>query len=172
MEENLNKKYNIKRLIKVFDDISATLNETGGVEYIALTPNEFSIYINRGVSMILINELEQLEFFIFLDAIFFNEHIPQLVITNTMLQEYTPPNEDVLYLINFVKDCAEFICPCTGSEIHISDNEVRIFIDQVNLSHDEYIGVYNLMDNSNCIFKTVFDIQRPYISIMGGDFDG
>ena len=166
MEERQDNKYKIKKLLKVFDDISDMLGGAGVIDYIAITPNEFSIHINHGVSMILFDELIKLEPMIYLDSIFFNENNPQLIVANTALQDYRSQNANVMYLINFVKSAAEFICPCTGSEIHLLNNELKIFIDQVNLSHEEYIGVYNLIDQSTSIFKTVFDIQRPYISIM------
>ena len=166
MEEKQNNKYKIKKLLKVFNDISDMLGGNGVVDYIAITPNEFSIYINQGISMILFDELIKLEPMIYLDSIFFNENNPQLIVANTSLQDYRSQNANIMYLINFVKSAAEFICPCTGSEIHLLNNELRIFVDQVNLSHDEYIGVYNLIDESTSIFKTVFDMQRPYISIM------
>lgn len=171
MEEKQNNKYNINKLLKVFNNIGDILGGIGVIDYIAITPTEFSIHINRGVSMILFDELKKLEDIIYLDSIFFNENNPQLIVANTSLQDYKSPDKDMIYLVDFVKNVAEFICPCTGSEVHLLNNEVKIFVDQVNLSHDEYIGVYNLVDESTSVFKTVFDLQRPYISIMGDGYD-
>ena len=33
---------------------------------------------------------------------------------------------DTNVFIDFVNDCAKFICPCTGSEIHIKDKEIDV----------------------------------------------
>lgn len=169
--EDKQDKYEIKRLIDVYRKLSLALGGFGVIDYIAITPNEFSIYINKGVSMVLVNELDKLKDVIHPDSVFFNESNPQLVIANTAMKD-TKQSGDIEYLMKFIDDCAIFICPCTGSEIHLSEGEIRIFIDQEILPHSDYIGVYNLFDDNNLIFRTVFDVQRPYLSIMYWNEDG
>ena len=148
------------------NDIEEILGGAGVIDYIAVTPDEFSIYIQQGVSMLLVNEINKFKDVFSPDTVFFNENNPQLIIANTRLRESTPHNDNINYFIDFVNDCAEFICPCTGSEIHIQDKEIKIFIDQINLLHSEYIGVYNLLNEDNLIFKLSLNNQRPYLSIM------
>ena len=116
--------------------------------------------------MLLVNEINKFKDVFSPDTVFFNENNPQLIIANTRLRGSTPHNDNINYFIDFVNDCAEFICPCTGSEIHIQDKEIKIFIDQINLLHSEYIGVYNLLNEDNLIFKLSLNNQRPYLSIM------
>lgn len=160
------KKYNIQRLLDFTKDIEDIVGGSGVIEYIAITPDEFSIYISHGISMLLISEIQRFDSLFIPDAIFFNENNPQLIIANTRLREATFQSKNIEYLISFVNDCAEFICPCTGSEIHIQNKEIKIFIDQINLLHNEYMGVYNLFDEENLVFKIVLDDSRPYISVM------
>lgn len=164
MKEQKNK-YNVKKLLNFINIIEDILGGEGVIDYIAVTPNEFSIYINNGISMLLVEEINRFKDVFVPDTVFFNENNPQLIIANTRLQEseYT---EDVQYFIDFVNDCAVFICPCTGSEIHVQGKEIQVFIDQANLLHDEYMGVYNLLDNDDLFFKISFNKQRPYLSIM------
>lgn len=171
MEEK--NKYDIKKLLTFVGDIEKILGGKGVIDYIAVTPNEFSIFIQKGVSMLLINEIDKFKKIFSPDTVFFNENHPQLIIANTRLRETEIENKNINYLIDFVNDCAEFICPCTGSEIHIQDREIKIFIDQINLLHNEYIGVYNLLNEDDLIFKITLDKQRPYLSIMdrGDVFD-
>lgn len=165
MQENKNK-YNVKKLLSFVENIENIVGGNGVVDYIAITPDEFSIYINHGISMLLMTEIDKFQSLFVPDAIFFNENNPQLIIANTRLRETTIPDKDIKYFVDFVNDCAEFICPCTGSEIHIQNKEIKIFLDQVNLLHNEYIGVYNLFKEEELIFKIVLDNQRPYISVM------
>ena len=160
------RKYSVKKLLTFVDDIEEILGGAGVIDYIAVTPDEFSIYIQQGVSMLLVNEINKFKDVFSPDTVFFNENNPQLIIANTRLRESTPHNDNINYFIDFVNDCAEFICPCTGSEIHIQDKEIKIFIDQINLLHSEYIGVYNLLNEDNLIFKLSLNNQRPYLSIM------
>lgn len=160
------KKYHIKKLLRFVKDIEDVVGGVRVIEYIAITPDEFSIYISHGVSMLLTTEIEKFDTLFAPDTIFFNENNPQLIIANTKLRETTFQNEHIKYLIDFVNDCAEFICPCTGSEIHIQNREIKIFIDQINLLHNEYIGVYNLFDEEGLVFKVVLNHNRPYISVM------
>ena len=160
------RKYSVKKLLTFVNDIEEILGGAGVIDYIAVTPDEFSIYIQQGVSMLLVNEINKFKDVFSPDTVFFNENNPQLIIANTRLRESTPHNDNINYFIDFVNDCAEFICPCTGSEIHIQDKEIKIFIDQINLLHSEYIGVYNLLKEDNLIFKLSLNNQRPYLSIM------
>ena len=160
------RKYSVKKLLAFVNDIEEILGGVGVIDYIAVTPDEFSIYIQQGVSMLLVNEINKFKDVFSPDTVFFNENNPQLIIANTRLRESTPHNDNINYFIDFVNDCAEFICPCTGSEIHIQDKEIKIFIDQINLLHSEYIGVYNLLNEDNLIFKLSLNNQRPYLSIM------
>ena len=160
------RKYDVKKLLAFVDNIEEILGGTGVIDYIAVTPDEFSIYIQHGVSMLLVNEINKFRDVFSPDTVFFNENNPQLIIANTRLRESAPQDDNISYFIDFVNDCAEFICPCTGSEIHIQDKEIKIFIDQINLLHSEYIGVYNLLDEDNLIFKLSLNKQRPYLSIM------
>lgn len=160
------RKYSVKKLLTFVNDIEEILGGAGVIDYIAVTPDEFSIYIQQGVSMLLVNEINKFKDVFSPDTVFFNENNPQLIIANTRLRESTPHNDNINYFIDFVNDCAEFICPCTGSEIHIQDKEIKIFIDQINLLHSEYIGVYNLLNEDNLIFKLSLNNQRPYLSIM------
>lgn len=160
------RKYSVKKLLAFVNDIEKILGGAGVIDYIAVTPDEFSIYIQQGVSMLLVNEINKFKDVFSPDTVFFNENNPQLIIANTRLRESTPHNNNINYFIDFVNDCAEFICPCTGSEIHIQDKEIKIFIDQINLLHSEYIGVYNLLNEDNLIFKLSLNNQRPYLSIM------
>ena len=159
-------KYDVKKLLHFIYNIESILGGTGVIDYIAVTPNEFSIYIQNGVSMLLVNEIDKFKDMFLPDTVFFNENNPQLIIANTRLKESEIQDNDINYFINFVNDCAEFICPCTGSEIHIQDREIKIFIDQINLLHNEYIGVYNLLNEDDLIFKLSLSKQRPYLSIM------
>ena len=161
-----NQKYDIVKLLDFLYDIEEVLGGEKVIDYIAATPNEFSIYINHGVSMLLIEEIYRFEEIFIPDSVFFNENNPQLIIANTGIRDSVIKNTNVQYFINFVNDCAEYICPCTGSEIHIQDREIKIYIDQLSLLHNEYMGIYNLLDESNLIFKITLDRQRPYISIM------
>lgn len=161
-----NKKYNIKKLLYFIKDIEDIVGGNGVVEHIAVTPDEFSVYISHGISMLLVTEIKEFYSLFAPDTVFFNENNPQLIIANTKLRDATPQNDNIKYLIDFVNDCAEFICPCTGSEIHIQNKEIKIFIDQVNLLHNEYIGVYNLFEEDKLIFKIVLNNSRPYISVM------
>lgn len=155
--------YEIKKILKIFSKISDILGGDRTIDYIAATPHEFSLYVSHGLSLVLITDLNKLETIMKPDSVFFNENNPQLIISNTFVEE--TPDEDMEYTMNFIKDCAEYICPCTGSEIHILQNEIKIFIDQNSLTYDEYIGVYNLFNCDKLIFNIVFDIQRPYIRI-------
>ena len=164
MEES--QKYDVKKLLNFVYDIEEVLGGEKVVDYIAATPNELSIYINRGISMLLIEEIYKFEDIFTPDSVFFNENNPQLIIANTRMKDSVIKNMNIQYFVNFVDDCAEYICPCTGSEIQIQDKEIKIYIDQLYLLHNEYIGIYNLLYESNLIFKTVLDKQRPYISIM------
>ena len=164
MEEK--QKYNVNQLLAFVDDIAEILGGGDVIDYIAVTPNEFSIYINNGISMILVQEINRFNKVFEPDTVFFNENHPQLIIANTNIQESKTPNENIQYFIKFVNDVAEFICPCTGSEIHIKNREIKVFIDQVNLSHDEYIGVYNLLDENDLLFQISLGKQRPCIKIM------
>ena len=150
------RKYSVKKLLAFVGDIEEILGGAGVIDYIAVTPDEFSIYIQHGVSMLLVNEINKFRDVFSPDTVFFNENNPQLIIANTRLRESTPQDDNISYFIDFVNDCAEFICPCTGSEIHIQDN----------LLHSEYIGVYNLLDEDDLIFKLSLNKQRPYLSIM------
>lgn len=159
-------KYDVKKLLYFVYNIESILGGAGVVDYIAVTPNEFSIYIQNGVSMLLVNEIDKFKDVFLPDTVFFNENNPQLIIANTRLKESEIQDNDINYFINFVNDCAEFICPCTGSEIHIQDREIKIFIDQINLLHNEYIGVYNLLNEDDLVFKLSLSKQRPYLSIM------
>lgn len=159
-------KYDVKKLLHFVYNIESILGGVGVVDYIAVTPNEFSIYIQNGVSMLLVNEIDKFKDVFLPDTVFFNENNPQLIIANTRLKESKIQDNDINYFINFVNDCAEFICPCTGSEIHIQDREIKIFIDQINLLHNEYIGVYNLLNEDDLVFKLSLSKQRPYLSIM------
>lgn len=169
-EKNL---YDIQKLLKFVHLINDTLGGEGVVDYIAITPDEFSLYIQNGISMILIDEINKFQDIFSPNTVFFNENHPQLIIANTDLKNTVISNKDVQYFIDFVNSVAEFICPCTGSEIHIQGREIRIYIDQVNLLHNEYIGVYNLLNNDNLIYKIVFN-TRPYISLLykGDVYDG
>ena len=160
------RKYSVKKLLTFVNDIEEILGGAGVIDYIAVTSDEFSIYIQQGVSMLLVNEINKFKDVFSPDTVFFNENNPQLIIANTRLRESTPHNDNINYFIDFVNDCAEFICPCTGSEIHIQDKEIKIFIDKINLLHSEYIGVYNLLNEDNLIFKLSLNNQRPYLSIM------
>lgn len=160
------RKYSVKKLLAFVNDIEEILGGAGVIDYIAVTPDEFSIYIQHGVSMLLVNEIDKFKDVFSPDTVFFNENNPQLIIANTRLRESTPHNDNISYFIDFVNDCAEFICPCTGSEIHIQDKEIKIFIDQINLLHSEYIGVYSLLNEDNLIFKLSLNNQRPYLSII------
>lgn len=160
------KNYDVKKIINVFHEIEEKLEWEGMIDYIAITPNELSIHIKNSVSMLSFDKLLKLNDIISSDAIFINEHNHQLIIANTEVHNTNFKDFNMRYLINFVKDCAEFICPCTGSQIYILDNEIKIFIDQINLIHNEYMGVYNLLNEDNLIFKVVFDMQRPYLSLM------
>ena len=164
MEEK--RKYNAKQLLKFVNIIENILGGEGVIDYIAVTPNEFSIYINNGISMLLVKEIDEFKEIFSPDTVFFNENNPQLIIANTQLQEGQYNNQDIQYFIDFVNSCAEFICPCTGSEIHVKDREIQIFVDQVNLLHEEYMGVYDLLYNADLFFKISFNKQRPYLSIM------
>ena len=162
--------YNVKKLLKFCSCIDDILGGEGIVDYVAVTPNEFSLYIQKGVSMICVNEIEKLKSVFNPDAVFFNENNPQLIVSNTSLTDTHIEDTDINYFIDFVNACAEFICPCTGSEIHVKQNEIKVFIDQQDLLHSEYIGVYDLLDKTDLIFKISFNRQRPYLSIMcGGD---
>lgn len=159
--------YDITDLLSVFDIIGTNMGGVDMIEYIAVTPNEFSIYIAKDVSMTLVSDILALKKEVIdIDSIFFNQTHPQLVVSNTRVKETQLLNESVISFMNFVQDCAAFICPCTGSEIFLMDNEIRIFIDQTSLLHDEYMGVVNLFKKENAAIKVVFDMQRPYISIM------
>lgn len=160
------RKYDVKKLLHFIYNIESILGGAGVIDYIAVTPNEFSIYIQNGVSMLLVNEIDKFKDVFLPDTVFFNENNPQLIIANTRLKESEIQDNDINYFIDFVNDCAEFICPCTGSEIHIQDREIKIFIDQINLLHNEYIGVYNLLNEDDLIFKLSLSKQRPYLSIM------
>lgn len=164
MQEN--QKYNVKDLLKIIEDIGEILGGIDVIDYIAVTPNEFSLYIKNGVSMILVNEIDKLNNVFYPDAVFFNENNPQLIIANTRVQESDIKNNNMQYFMDFVNDVAEFICPCTGSEVHIENKEIKIFLDQINLLHNEYIGVYDLFDESDLLFQISLDKQRPYIKIM------
>lgn len=159
-------KYDIVKLLDFLHDIEEVLGGEKVIDYIAATPNEFSIYINHGVSMLLIEEIYKFEEIFTPDSVFFNENNPQLIIANTGIRDSVIKNTNVQYFVDFVNDCAEYICPCTGSEIHIQDREIKIYIDQLSLLHNEYMGIYNLLNESNLIFKITLDRQRPYISIM------
>lgn len=160
------KKYHVKKLLNFIKDIEDIVGGSGVIEHLAVTPDEFSVYISHGVSMLLVTEIQKFDALFMPDTIFFNENNPQLIIANTRLREATFQNEDIEYFIDFVNDCAEFICPCTGSEIHIQNREIKIFIDQINLLHNEYIGVYNLFEEEGLVFKVVLNNDRPYISVM------
>ena len=160
------RKYSVKKLLAFVDDIEEILGGVGVIDYIAVSPDEFSIYIQHGVSMLLVNEINKFGDVFSPDTVFFNENNPQLIIANTRLRESAPQDDNISYFIDFVNDCAGFICPCTGSEIHIQDKEIKIFIDQINLLHSEYIGVYNLLDEDDLVFKLSLNKQRPYLSIM------
>lgn len=160
------KKYNVKKLFNVVTDIGQILGGESVIDYIAVTPNEFSVYIVNGVSMLLVEEIIQFENVFGPDTVFFNENNPQLIIANTDLGKRTISNKNIEYFINFVNDCAEFICPCTGSEIHIQNKEIKIYIDQATLLHDEYIGIYNLLDEADLLYQISLNKQRPYIKIM------
>lgn len=166
MEERKPNKYEAKKIINIFNKLENELGGQGIIDYLAITPNEFSVYIRQGVSMILISELNKIHNIIYPDTVFFNENHPQLIVSNTSVDMDKINDEDMQYAMNFVKDCAEFICPCTGSQIHICENEIKIFVKQYSLIHNEYIGVYNLLDESQLIFKTVFEEPEPYLSIM------
>ena len=161
------KKYHVKKLLNFIKDIEDVVGGSGVIEHLAVTPDEFSVYISHGVSMLLVTEIQKFDALFMPDTIFFNENNPQLIIANTRLREATFQNEDIEYFIDFVNDCAEFICPCTGSEIHIQNREIKIFIDQINLLHNEYIGVYNLFEEEGLVFKVVLNNDRPYISVIG-----
>lgn len=168
------KKYNVQKLFALINDIEDVLGGEGVIDFIAVTPNEFSVYIQNGVSMLLIKEIDKFQDIFVPDTVFFNENNPQLIIANTRLSKTDIPNDNIKYFIDFVNDCAKFICPCTGSEIHIKDKEIQIFIDQANLLHEEYIGIYNLLDESELLFKVSLNKQRPYLGIMyrGDVLDG
>lgn len=164
MEEK--QKYDVKKLLNFVHDIEEILGGERVVDYIAATPNELSIYINNGVSMLLVEEIYKFQDIFIPDSVFFNENNPQLIIANTRVKDSAIKNSNVQYFIDFVNDCAEYICPCTGSEVHIQDKEIKIYIDQLYLLHSEYMGIYNLLYEPNLIFKIALDKQRPYISIM------
>lgn len=159
-------KYEVNKILNIVFKIGDVLGGVDVIEYIAITPNEFSVYINNGVSMVLIAELNNLKDIFDPDTVFFNENNPQLVVSNIDIQLDNIQDEEIKYVMNFVNESAKYICPCTGSEIRIFKNEIKIFVDQNTLIHNEYIGVYELFDESNLAFKIVFDIQRPYLSIM------
>lgn len=159
-------KYNIQQLFRFTKDIEEVLGGAGVVDYIAITPNEFSIYIQNGISMLLVEEINTFKDIFSADTVFFNENNPQLIVANTRLAETDITNDNIRYFVDFVNDCAEFICPCTGSEIQIQNKEIKIFIDQMSLLHNEYMGVYNLVDESDLLFKTSLNKQRPYLSLM------
>lgn len=160
------KKYNIQQLLRFIEDINEILGGEGVIDYIAVTPNEFSIYIQNGISMLLIKEINEFSNLFSPDTVFFNENNPQLIIANTRLESTNLTNDNICYFTQFVKDCAEFICPCTGSEIQIQGREIKIFIDQASLLHNEYMGIYNLLDESDLLFKISLNKQRPYLSLM------
>lgn len=164
-EKNKHTQYNIKDITHIFTKIENILGGAGIIDYIAVTPNEFSIYIQNGISMILTTELDKLKNVVHPDTIFFNENNPQLIVANTMMSQDNISDNDMKNVMSFVNAVAEFICPCTGSEMHIHKNEIKIFIDQQVLTHNEYIGVYHLIDETNLV-RIVLDIQRPYISII------
>lgn len=168
------KKYDVQKLLAFTNDIEDVLGGEGVVDFIAATPNEFSVYIQNGISMLLTTEINKLQDIFIPDTVFFNENNPQLIIANTRLSETNISNDNIKYFIDFVNDCAEFICPCTGSEIHVKDKEIQIFIDQANLLHEEYMGIYNLLDESELFFKISLNKQRPYLGIMdrGDVLDG
>ena len=167
------KKYDIDKLLQFVSQIEEILGGAGVIDHIAVTPDEFSLYIQNGVSMLLVKEINQFKDIFVPDTVFFNENNPQLIIANTRLRDSSLQNPELNYFIDFVNDCAEFICPCTGSEIHVQNREIKIFIDQVSLLHNEYIGIYNLLNEDNLIFKLSLNAQRPYLSIMfkGDVFD-
>lgn len=168
------KKYDVQKLLVFINDIEDVLGGEGVVDFIAATPNEFSVYIQNGISMLLTTEINKLQDIFIPDTVFFNENNPQLIIANTRLSETNILNDNIKYFIDFVNDCAEFICPCTGSEIHVKDKEIQIFIDRANLLHEEYMGIYNLLDESELFFKISLNKQRPYLGIMdrGDVLDG
>lgn len=167
MDENQKRNYKVKDILNIFKKLENVLGGIGVIDYIAINPKEFSIYINQGVSVVLVNELEKLKDIVNPDSVFFNENHPQLIVANTAVHIDDLKDNDMIYSMKFANDCAEFICPCTGSEIHLLENEIRIYIDQNSLLHNEYIGVYDLLDNEDqFVFKTVLDLQRPYLSIM------
>ena len=100
MEEK--RKYNVKQLLKFVNIIENILGGEGVIDYIAVTPNEFSIYINNGISMLLVKEIDEFKEIFSPDTVFFNENNPQLIIANTQLQEGQYNNQDIQYFIDFV----------------------------------------------------------------------
>ena len=51
------RKYSVKKLLAFVNDIEEILGGAGVIDYIAVTPDEFSIYIQHGVSMLLVMKL-------------------------------------------------------------------------------------------------------------------
>ena len=104
MQENKNK-YNVKKLLSFIENIENIVGGNGVIDYIAITPDEFSIYINHGISMLLMTEIDKFQSLFVPDAIFFNENNPQLIIANTRLRETTIPDKDIKYFVDFVVFC-------------------------------------------------------------------
>ena len=102
MEEK--QKYDVKKLLNFVHDIEEILGGERVVDYIAATPNELSIYINNGVSMLLVEEIYKFQDIFIPDSVFFNENNPQLIIANTRVKDSSIKSTNVQYFIDFVND--------------------------------------------------------------------
>lgn len=167
MQEN-DIKYDIKKILKVFTKIQDIMGDV--IDYISVTPDEFAVFIKADISILQLSNIEDLSLIFQPNFVFLGDK-KQLIIANTNMRELTSSEDDISYLMNFVNSCAEFICPCTGSEIHISCESIKIFIYQVNLTSDEFLGVYNLFDLKDLLFEIVLH-DRPFIRVTTHDILG
>ena len=65
------KKYDIDKLLQFVSQIEEILGGAGVIDHIAVTPDEFSLYIQNGVSMLLVKEINQFKDIFVPDTVFF-----------------------------------------------------------------------------------------------------
>ena len=97
MKENQKRKYEVKKILKFIDKLDEILGGEGVIDYIAATPEEFSVYINQEISMLLIEEIDKFKNVFIPDSVFFNRNYPQLIIANTKLSINPPEDKDIKY---------------------------------------------------------------------------
>lgn len=167
------KNYDIRKILSCFDELSSITSYTDFIDYIIATPTEFSVYFSNQISLLSLDDIENLKGIFMPDVLFFDNNSSRLAISNTSVQNTIFTNEVIKYFISFINDCANIICPCTGSEIYLDKKSIKIFIDQINLTSDEFYDVFYLFHQQNLIFEIVFE-SRPFIrvsdyQIMMGD---